>query len=538
MTNTKEAAQSSPPTDMSGLETFAARLKFAMKSKGFKRAHIIYGTGATKSAVSKWLSGKTVPKNNIAFALAKSLDVSFEWLMSGTGSADDVLDTAMQETIKTLAEKQETFADRFVFMVRNKGVKPVDIMNATGASKSSVSKWSTGKSVPQKTLGVALAKYLGVSFEWLVLGTDGTKKNPVISIKPIDLNDSIANRIKTAMYNKDVVQADFHTRVGSTRSGVSKWLKGETKPNINSIQRIADVLDVSFQWLAYGGGLPAPTTPAPIAIPDKAPDSGVTNRIKALMYEQDMRAIDVAEGVGATRGVVSKWLSNDAMPSYHYIAKLAVLFNTSFKWIAYGHEQVYKQEQGRSHPHPPSPARTQNQTQTHMPDDAPLRDINYKPNLRLTADPVTSAEYEAPYHSILYYDNTVIVAAHKAGKVLPVTLKTSCTAKIQRTLAIRCNASMTDSFCYRNESDSMIPRITDNALCVADRSRTEIRDGKIYTFRHGVVFKTRFLHRRADGGILIRSANKDYPDEVVPVSELHMIDILGWVYCMSNSESW
>ena len=522
MTNTKEAAQSSQLTDTPELDTFAARLKFTMKSKGFKRAHIIYSTGATKSAVSKWLSGKTMPKNNIAFALASLLGVSFDWLMLGIGSADDILDSTTQEAIKSLAEKEETFTDRLLFIVRNKGIKPIDIMNATGASKSAVSMWLTGKNVPQKTLGIALAKHLGVSFEWLVLGVDGTKKDPVVSIKPIDLNDSIANRIKTAMYNKDVVQANFHTRLGSTRSGVSKWLKGESKPNDKSIQKIADVLGVSFQWLAYGDDSPVSSTPPPIAVPNKEPCNGVAERIKALMTHKELRATDVASRLNITRDMVSKWLSGDATPSHNHITKLADVLGSSFKWIAYGHLE----------PNPKHDLAAMIGETTSSPCD------NQKPDIRFSTEPATADEYEAVYCKVIYPSHPAIIKAYKDKKDLKVIAKTSASIKVQRTLAERCRASTDHSFCYRNESDSMSPKLLENSLCIADRSRVEVRDGKIYCFRHGVTLKTRYLRRRPDGGLLIVSHNKDYPDEVVPVSELHTVAILGWVYCMRNTEEW
>lgn len=416
---------------------------------------------------------------------------------------------------------KETITDRIRLVMKDKDVRQVDIVTGIGVSKSSVSKWVSGTAVPQKHSIDALALLLGVSADWLQHGDD-TGNYPINTItpihKPLNRKAATAQRLKIAMYNKDIMQADLHKKLGTTREHVSRWLSGDTLPHKTTLRKIADILDISFDWLAYGGNEYFMDSPALVAVPNKDLSNGVPERLKEAMYNQNMIAADVATQLGASRGAVSKWLSGDATPSHEYMKELANLLGSSFKWLAYGHIESVNNP------------------------NSLIGDIKLNHNqisdIRFSDEPADENEYEATYCKVLYPSQTAIIEAYKANKPLQVIARSSATIKIQRSLADRCGASTEHSFCYRNESDSMTPKLLDNALCIADRSRTEVRDGKIYCFRHGVTLKTRYLRRRPDGGLLIVSENKSYPDEIVLISELHTVAILGWVYCMKNTDTW
>lgn len=423
----------------------------------------------------------------------------------------------MRNSVKegtTEINDQDSIAYRLRSIMISRNIRQTDIVKGIGASKSAVSKWLSGDAAPQSHMIQKLAVLLDVSFAWLSCGDDAAYDHikPIVPIPVLSDDDTLANRIKSAMINKDVNKSALAKLVGTSRNTITSWLSGDVTPHFTSINKLADALDVSSGWLSNGNnsnedGIAPPTI-------------SIAVRLNDLMYEKNIIAINLAASIGASRGAVSKWLSGDSIPSHRYIEKLATVLDTSYKWLAYGQLE---------------------------PDDNPAHAIcrssaaivknpNDKPFVRFSANPACGDEYEIPHFKILYPSNQDIINAGKTDKPLSVIVKTPFTVKVQREVAERCHASMTDSFCYRNESDSMKPRVMDDALCIADRSRTEVRDGKIYVFRHGVTLKTRFLHRCADGSLIIRSQNDDYPNEIVPVDKLNTVDILGWVYCMVNED--
>ncbi len=61
-------------------EIFSARLKEAMMEKGVKQVEIIDSLGLNKGAMSSYLSGRYMPKNETMMKMAMMLEVSPAWL--------------------------------------------------------------------------------------------------------------------------------------------------------------------------------------------------------------------------------------------------------------------------------------------------------------------------------------------------------------------------------------------------------------------------------------------------------------------------
>jgi transcriptional regulator with XRE-family HTH domain len=57
------------------------RLKYAMTIKSMKAIDVANASGIPKNSVSYYLSGRSVPKSDRIYVLAKLLDVSEAWLM-------------------------------------------------------------------------------------------------------------------------------------------------------------------------------------------------------------------------------------------------------------------------------------------------------------------------------------------------------------------------------------------------------------------------------------------------------------------------
>lgn len=63
------------------METTAERLRIALDMNKMKQSDLVKKTGINKGALSSYLSGKYLPKQNSIYAMAKALNVSEGWLM-------------------------------------------------------------------------------------------------------------------------------------------------------------------------------------------------------------------------------------------------------------------------------------------------------------------------------------------------------------------------------------------------------------------------------------------------------------------------
>lgn len=83
---------------------FKDRLKDALNYKGVKAADLCVKTGIPKSAMSYYLSGRSEPKANRLYVIAKALGVSEAWLLGYDVAPDR---TENQKELDNLAELSE-----------------------------------------------------------------------------------------------------------------------------------------------------------------------------------------------------------------------------------------------------------------------------------------------------------------------------------------------------------------------------------------------------------------------------------------------
>lgn len=94
----------------------------------------------------------------------------------------------------------------------------------------------------------------------------------------------------------------------------------------------------------------------------------------------------------------------------------------------------------------------------------------------------------------------------------------------------RKSISPDNVFCCTLTGDSMEERIAEDAAIAVDAGEKTIRDGKIYAFRHGDLFRVKYLSRLPGGRVKIKSHNPAYDDEE---AELEDIEVIGRVFWWS-----
>lgn len=85
-------------------EELKVRLKAAMEASGVKAVDLCEKTGVPKSAISYYLAGKSEPKSDRLYIIAKALDVSEAWLL---GYNVDMARDKSQKELDELADLNE-----------------------------------------------------------------------------------------------------------------------------------------------------------------------------------------------------------------------------------------------------------------------------------------------------------------------------------------------------------------------------------------------------------------------------------------------
>ncbi|ROV55641.1 helix-turn-helix transcriptional regulator [Neisseria chenwenguii] len=92
----------------------------------------------------------------------------------------------------------------------------------------------------------------------------------------------------------------------------------------------------------------------------------------------------------------------------------------------------------------------------------------------------------------------------------------------------RKGISKENVFCCTLDGDSMESKIPDGTTLAVDKGATQIKDGKIYAFRHDDLYRVKYLYRLPGGKIRIKSENSFYPDEIVNGEAVEIIGRVFW----------
>ena len=119
------------------MKTFADRLKTAMGEAGLTQSGLSEKTGASKAAISQYLSGKNTPGPDRVKALADATGVSFDFLMGYTDTTGKVEASPVKKITVKAAARCLGKSDQFVRIGLQRGRLPFgDAVPGTG------DKWS------------------------------------------------------------------------------------------------------------------------------------------------------------------------------------------------------------------------------------------------------------------------------------------------------------------------------------------------------------------------------------------------------------
>lgn len=217
------------------------------------------------------------------------------------------------------------------------------------------------------------------------------------------------------------------------------------------------------------------------------------------------RDVWIAKAMGVTPKAVGKWTSGESMPRQARWAQLAELLN---KPASYFYAEDIELSEG-STPH------------AGVEEDNCIYLDLYDSDIRLTSN-----EVAIPFF-------TEIEASAGNGKINGIESH-SQKLRISKRILSDCKVNSGSAACIKVRGNSMEPALPDGSVIGIDTSNRIIVDGKIYAIAQGDMLRVKLLYRSPNGGIRLRSYNKEeHPDEHYSSEELSNILIIGKVFWSS-----
>lgn len=124
-----------------------------------------------------------------------------------------------------------------------------ELVNATKASYPAIASWYSGSTMSIDTVHlVSIARYYGVTLDWLVTGEgDGPEWQ--------NIGPEWAQRARVLMKNLSLTQDDLlPTFSVTTRDAVGHYFRGRREPTVDQVNSLALKLGVTIDYLVNGAG--------------------------------------------------------------------------------------------------------------------------------------------------------------------------------------------------------------------------------------------------------------------------------------------
>lgn len=220
------------------------------------------------------------------------------------------------------------------------------------------------------------------------------------------------------------------------------------------------------------------------------------DRLRKARIEKNLSQVDLGRLTGASQSKIAA-LESGRNKKPTNIIELSEILGVSAYWLETGKGEMH-----------PSPAQDE------------IKDI-HRPMLWSSNDPLPEDDYTfAPYMKEQAF-------CGGAGS-FEIPDYNGFRLPFGKATLRRKSISPDNVFCCTLTGDSMEERIAEDAAIAVDAGEKTIRDGKIYAFRHGDLFRVKYLSRLPGGRVKIKSHNPAYEDEEAGLEDIEVIGRVFW----------
>jgi len=140
----------------------------------------------------------------------------------------------------------ETIQERISIAIESSRLSKAEVSRRLQTTPQAVNGWIKTGTIKKSTL-VQLAKLTGFNSEWIATG-EGLQKPPLDN----DAHQSTGQRLKHLRELKGFTLQQVGNRFGCTRSAISSWERGDTRPDLDKLANLARLYSVSVNYLLTG----------------------------------------------------------------------------------------------------------------------------------------------------------------------------------------------------------------------------------------------------------------------------------------------
>ena len=145
----------------------------------------------------------------------------------------------------------EKFHEKLKTLRKKKGITQQKVAHLLGTVQGVYSKWERGVYEPNYENLSMLSCIFDVSIDFLLSDYIEISKDKYLEMQESDLiiSNVFPQRLKEIRIKKGLTQTELGEKVGVKQSTFTNWENGKREPNFEIVIKLADLLEVSVDWL-------------------------------------------------------------------------------------------------------------------------------------------------------------------------------------------------------------------------------------------------------------------------------------------------
>ncbi|MDX6496287.1 MAG: Helix-turn-helix domain [Gaiellales bacterium] len=255
---------------------------------GMRRRDLAGELGVSDETIRLWEKGSVQPSAQLLSRLIALLSLeTADWRREPTEVPD----------LPPLARRLRLERD-------GRGMTQAEVVLLLEVPQATYAGWETGRSTPAPLLYRIVGEFLGI----------GERDVATLCASPFVVNTAgwppFGQFVGARRQELRLRRSTVAELLNVTRKTIAAWELGYRVPSARLLQRLADVLGVDITALVA-------------ALPRRRADTTLGELILSRQRELGLRATDVAERVGTTDTMVSRWIHGHNRPAPASLARLA-----------------------------------------------------------------------------------------------------------------------------------------------------------------------------------------------------------------------
>lgn len=135
-------------------------------------------------------------------------------------------------------------SERLAELMEEHNLKPVELANAIGVTRNTITRYLAGTRMPSFPTFVQLLETLHCSADFLIGRTEYTDEKIIFHPVP-----PFSTRFRAILEEYKMSQYALHKKTNFSYDNFNKWLKGVTCPYVDNLIKLADAFACSVDYL-------------------------------------------------------------------------------------------------------------------------------------------------------------------------------------------------------------------------------------------------------------------------------------------------